>query len=58
MDNGCLLCKSCHLAFHAGFLKIRMVNGVPYVLQSPQQDPEQRYRRNWVWHPNQPALAA
>ncbi|MEU3331447.1 HNH endonuclease signature motif containing protein [Glutamicibacter creatinolyticus] len=58
VDNGCLLCKSCHLAFHAGFLKIRMVNGVPYVLQSPQQDPEQRYRRNWVWHPNQPALAA
>lgn len=58
VDNGCLLCKSCHIAFHAGHFKIKMIKGVPYVLQQREKDPEQLYRRNWVWHPNQPALAA
>lgn len=58
VNNGCLLCKNCHLAFHAGHFKLKMINGVPYVLQSAERDPEQLWRRNWVWHPQAEALAA
>ena len=58
VNNGCLLCKGCHMAFHAGHFKIRMINGVPYVLQTRDRDPQQLWRRNWVWHPQAEALAA
>ncbi|MCW4467179.1 HNH endonuclease [Glutamicibacter sp. MNS18] len=57
-DNGCLLCKGCHMAFHAGHFRIKLINGVPYVLQSRDRDPEQLWRRNWVWYPQAEALAA
>ncbi|WP_431710100.1 HNH endonuclease [Glutamicibacter uratoxydans] len=58
VDNGCLLCKHCHTAFHAGHFRIKMVNAVPYVQQSRERDPQRLWRRNWVWHPQAEALAA
>jgi hypothetical protein len=51
LANGALLCPVCHASFHAGHFKIIVVNSIPYVLQNKALDPEQRPRRNWVFHP-------
>ncbi|WP_411733098.1 HNH endonuclease [Paeniglutamicibacter sp.] len=51
LSNGALLCPICHASFHAGHFKIMVVNSIPYVLQSKALDPEQRLRRNWIFHP-------
>ena len=52
LANSALLCPTCHAAFHAGHFKIIVVNSIPYVLQNMAMDPEQRLRRNWIFHPH------
>lgn len=56
LANGALLCSLCHASFHAGHFGIVVVDAVPYVLQSKVLDPEQRLRRNWVFHPEATAI--
>lgn len=51
LSNGALLCPVCHASFHAGHFKIILVDSIPHVLQSKARDPEQRLRRNWIFHP-------
>lgn len=57
LSNGGLLCPVCHASFHAGHFRIEVVDAIPYVLQSVARDPEQRLRRNWVFHPEAESLA-
>ncbi|MDQ0094731.1 HNH endonuclease signature motif containing protein [Paeniglutamicibacter psychrophenolicus] len=57
LANGALLCPICHASFHAGHFKIVVVDSIPYVLQSTARDPEQRLRRNWIFHPEAEAAA-
>ena len=57
LANGALLCPICHASFHAGHFKIIVVDSIPYVLQSTARDPEQRLRRNWIFHPEAEAAA-
>ncbi|MFL4473270.1 DUF222 domain-containing protein [Paeniglutamicibacter sp. MACA_103] len=57
LANGGLLCPVCHASFHAGHFRILVVDAIPYVLQSVARDPEQRLRRNWVFHPEAESLA-
>ncbi|GAA1871089.1 hypothetical protein GCM10009715_17480 [Paeniglutamicibacter psychrophenolicus] len=56
LANGALLCPACHASFHAGHFKIVVVNSIPYVLQNKARDPEQRLRRNWIFHPRAKAI--
>lgn len=51
LANSALLCPTCHASFHAGHFKIIVENSIPYVLQNMALDPEQRLRRNWIFHP-------
>lgn len=56
LTNGGLLCPICHASFHAGHFKIVFVGAIPYVLQNKALDPEQKLRRNWIFHPGAPAI--
>ncbi|OIH86709.1 hypothetical protein BLJ79_01735 [Arthrobacter sp. UCD-GKA] len=56
LANSALLCPACHASFHAGHFKIVVVNSIPYVLQNKALDPEQRLRRNWIFHPSAKAI--
>lgn len=56
LSNGGLLCPTCHASFHAGHFKIVFVGAIPYVLQNKALDPEQRLRRNWIFHPGAAAI--
>lgn len=50
VQNGALLCLFHHLQVHAGLIAMKMIDGVPYLLErsgSPRGDPE----RNLIWHP-------
>lgn len=58
VSNATLNCKGDHTGYHAGHYRIRYFDGIPYVLESPERDPEQHWRRNWVWHPNAPSYPA
>lgn len=58
VDRGCLLCPMCHDAYHAGKFKIKVIKGIPHVIQPRSRDPLQLPRRNWIFHPTAPAVAA
>ena len=58
VDRGCLLCLMCHAAYHAGKFKIKVIKGIPHVIQPRSRDPLQLPRRNWIFHPTAPAVAA
>ncbi|QXQ10195.1 HNH endonuclease signature motif containing protein [Paeniglutamicibacter sp. Y32M11] len=48
--NGALTCGYHHLQIHAGLITLRMIDGIPYVVEragQPRGDPE----RNLWWHP-------
>ncbi|PQZ93603.1 hypothetical protein CQ018_08020 [Arthrobacter sp. MYb227] len=58
VDRGCLLCPMCHAAYHAGKFKIKVMGGIPHVIQPRSRDPLQLPRRNWIFHPTASAAAA
>ena len=58
VDRGCLLCPMCHAAYHAGKFKIKVIDGIPHVIQPRSRDPLQLPRRNWIFHPTASAVAA
>jgi hypothetical protein len=45
LDNGVLLCGSCHSALHKGAFEIRMTDGIPYVRLGIHADDESAWRR-------------
>lgn len=48
--NGALLCLYHHLQVHAGLITMKMIDGVPYLVEragQPRGEPE----RNFFWHP-------
>lgn len=51
LSRGCLLCPSCHQAYHAGRFRIEMIGGHPHVILPRSRDPLQTPRRNWIFHP-------
>ncbi|GAA1864207.1 hypothetical protein GCM10009715_09250 [Paeniglutamicibacter psychrophenolicus] len=51
VSRGCLLCPSCHQAYHAGRFRIEMIGGHPHVILPRSRDPLQIPRRNWIFHP-------
>jgi hypothetical protein len=44
IDNGALLCRSCHTMIHASGYRLRMIGGRPWVLAPPGLDPGQTWR--------------
>jgi hypothetical protein len=44
IDNGVLLCRSCHTMIHASGHRLRMIGGRPWMLAPPGLDPGQTWR--------------
>jgi hypothetical protein len=45
LDNGVLLCGSCHSALHSGAFELKMVDGIPYLRLGVQAGDEIAWRR-------------
>ncbi len=50
VGNSAMLCEFHHLQVHAGLIKLRSINGVPYVVEIAGQ-PRGAPQRNLYWHP-------
>ncbi|WP_146755226.1 DUF222 domain-containing protein [Arthrobacter sp. AQ5-05] len=50
VENSAMLCEYHHLQVHAGLIKLRSINGVPYVVEIAGQ-PHGAPQRNLYWHP-------
>lgn len=50
VENSAMLCEYHHLQVHAGLIKLRSINGVPYVIEIAGQA-RGAPQRNLYWHP-------